>query len=81
MIQQFDKKFKKPETNEINKTFLNNKRKSKEEHENEKHVKLQKRKNVYKKLNLKTPKGQPVMKYKVQHLLHKIKDKISKGLI
>ncbi len=64
-----------------NKTFLNKKRKSKEEHEKEKNDKLQKRKSIYKKLNMKTPKGQPVMKYKVQHLLHKIKDKISKGII
>jgi hypothetical protein len=61
--------------------YLNKKRRTKEDWEKEKEEKLQKRKNIYKKLNKKTPKGQPVMKFQVQHLLHKIKDKISKGII
>ncbi len=62
--------------------FLNNKKKrTQEDWEREKQEKMQKRKSLYKKLNQKTPKGQPVMKFQVQHLLHKIKDKISKGMI
>jgi hypothetical protein len=60
--------------------FLNKKR-TKEDWAKEREEKLNKRKSIYKKLNKKTPKGQPVMKFKVQHLLHKIKDKISKGII
>jgi hypothetical protein len=61
--------------------FLQKKRKSKEEYEKEKAVKLEKRKKIYKNLNKKTPKGQPVMRYQVKNLLAKIKDKISKGAI
>jgi hypothetical protein len=60
--------------------FLNKKR-TKEDWEKERAVKLQHRKKNFQKLNKKTPKGQPVMKFQVQHLLHKIKDKITKGII
>ncbi len=67
-----------------NKTnYLNKKRerKSSEEIQKEKEIKLKKRQSMYKKLNKKTPKGQPVMKYKVEHIFNKIKHKINKGLI
>jgi len=55
--------------------------KSYDEVKKEKEEKLEKRKKLYKKLNRKTPKGQPVMKYRVENLFNKIKDKISKGVL
>jgi hypothetical protein len=63
--------------------FLNSKRERKtfEEIEKEKELKLNKRKSTFKKLNKKTPKGQPVMKFQVEHIFKKIKEKINKGLI
>lgn len=63
--------------------FLNKKqeRKTKEEVDKEKLEKLNKRKSIYRKLHQKTPRGQPVMKYQVEHIFKKIKDKINKGLI
>jgi hypothetical protein len=61
--------------------MLGKKRKSKEEYEKEAEVKRNKRKKIYKNLNKKTPRGQPVMKYQVKNLLSKIKDKINKGII
>jgi hypothetical protein len=64
-------------------TFLNKKqeRKTKEEVDKEKLEKLNKRKSIYRKLHQKTPRGQPVMKYQVEHIFKKIKEKINKGLI
>jgi hypothetical protein len=56
-------------------------RKTKEEIEKEKEERLQKRKSIYRKLNRKTPKGQPVMKFQMEHIFKKIKDKINKGMI
>jgi hypothetical protein len=65
------------------KKLINTKRERKtyEEIEKEKESKLNIRKSTYKKLNKKTPKGQPVMKFQVEHIFKKIKDKINKGLI
>ena len=70
-------------TDDKQKKFLNKKRdrKTPEEIEKEKTEKLNKRKAVYKKLHKKTNKGQPVMKYQVEHIFKKIKDKLNKGLI
>lgn len=48
---------------------------------NEKKEKLEKRKKIYKKLEKKTLKGQPVMRNKVESLFIKIKNKINKGII
>jgi hypothetical protein len=96
-IEQFDKKLKDEveeekteKTNNIqlpkNKEkkvdkFLGQKRKTKEEYEKEIADKRNKRKKTYRNLNKKNPKGQPVMKYQVNHLLSKITDKIKKGII
>ena len=55
--------------------------KTQDEIKKEKDAKLEQRKKWYKKLNRKTDKGQPVMKYRVENLFYKIKDKISKGII
>ena len=49
-------------------------KKSKEEIENEKELKLKERRKIYKKLNQKTRRGQPVMKNKIEHLFNKIKN-------
>jgi hypothetical protein len=56
-------------------------RKTAEEIEKEKQEKLQRRKSTYRKLNRKTPKGQPVMKYQMENIFRKIKDKMNKGII
>jgi hypothetical protein len=64
-----------------NKNDYQPQRKTKEDIEKEKEEKLQKRKSVYRKLNRKTPKGQPVMKFQMEHIFKKIKDKITKGII
>jgi hypothetical protein len=61
--------------------MLGNKRRSKEEYEKEIADKREKRKKIYRNLNRKTSKGQPLMKFQVSHLLSKIKDKINKGAI
>jgi hypothetical protein len=76
-------------SNNINKDMKNKEdnllqkktKRSKEEYEKEISEKREKRKKTYKNLNKKTPKGQPLMKYQVGHLLSKIKDKIAKGMI
>ena len=56
-------------------------RKTPEEILKEKEEKLLLRKKTFRKLNKKTPHGQPVMKYQMEHLFNKIKDKIQKGII
>lgn len=48
------------------------KRKSKEEILKEKEEKNKERRNIYKKLNQKTKRGQPLMKNKIEHLFNKI---------
>ena len=55
--------------------------KTNEEIEKEKQEKTLRRKKTYRKLNRKTSKGQPIMKYQVEHMFQKIKDKINKGII
>lgn len=63
--------------------FLNNKRprKTSEEIQKEKEEKLLHRKKTFRNLNKKTPRGQPVMKFQMEHLFNKIKNKIQKGTI
>lgn len=56
-------------------------KKSAEEILKEKEEKLLLRKKTFRKLNKKTPHGQPVMKYQMEHLFKKIKDKLQKGII
>jgi hypothetical protein len=76
-INHEDKFLNKKRNNNDTKT----QRKTKEDIEKEKEEKLQKRKSMYRKLNRKTPKGQPVMKFQMEHIFKKIKDKINKGII
>jgi hypothetical protein len=61
--------------------FMNKKRERKtpEEIQKEKEEKLKIRQNKCRKLNSKTTKGQPVMKFKIEHLFDKIKSKFAKG--
>lgn len=63
--------------------YLNNKRprKTSEEILKEKEEKLIERKKTFRKLNKKTHRGQPVMKYQMEHIFNKIKNKIQKGII
>lgn len=52
---------------------------TKEERELEKQKKLEKRKKNFRNMNKKTQFGQPIMKFRIENLLHKIKSKIKKG--
>ena len=65
------------------KSFMNKKRdrKTTEEIEKEKKEKIDKRQKTFRNLNKKNKKGQPVMKFRVEHLFNKLKNKIDKGLI
>lgn len=66
--------------NNNNKNYSNdNIKKTPEEREKERQAKLEKRKKIFTKMNKKTKFGQPVMKYRVENLLQKIKAKIKKG--
>jgi hypothetical protein len=81
-------KYTKPEQNNNstsnsqnnNFNFINKKhqRKTKEEIIKEKEDKIQQRQKTFRKLNKKTRKGQPVMKYKIEHLFNKIRNKFGK---
>jgi hypothetical protein len=63
--------------------YLNNKRprKTSEEILKEKEEKLLERKKTFMKLNKKTTRGQPVMKYQMEHIFNKIKSKLQNGTI
>jgi len=63
--------FDENKNNEIKKTH--------EEREKERQAKLEKRKKTFAKMNKKTKFGQPIMKYRVENLLQKIKFKIRNG--
>lgn len=76
-IKQVESKKKEIKANEL----LGKKqhRTSKEDWLKQKAIKLEERKKQTKYLNKKTPKGQPVMRYQIQNLLNKIKNKKYNG--
>ena len=78
-INKENQKIKKKEFN--NKTKILNNKRTREEIENDKQKKLKQRKQKFKNLHKTNKFGQPLMRYQIQNLLKKIKNKKEKGLL
>ena len=79
---KINKENKKNEEKKANnkKNYLNNKR-TREEIEKDKQKKLKQRKKTFKNLHKTNKFGQPLMRYQIQNIFQKIKNKKEKGLI